>query len=55
MAPYLEMQTLWAEKARNRIFENRYCSRCHRTEKFQRADDLTCLTCGKKLQCRRSG
>ncbi len=53
MAPYMEIQALWAEKARNRIYENRYCSRCQRTEKFHKAVDMTCLTCGKKLQCRR--
>jgi len=40
-------------RLRHRGFENHYCSNCMRTVKFQRADALECIACGKRILDRR--
>ena len=53
MAPFRDMQVLWGGLMSGRMVENHYCPVCRMTTKFRRAEDLTCLRCGKRLLLRR--
>lgn len=53
MAPFRDLQLLWGGLMTGRMVENHYCPVCQRTTKFQRARDLKCMRCGKRLQLRR--
>jgi len=53
MSAHPRTQTQAPARLRNRSVENHYCSNCMRTVKFERADDLECLACGKRMLDRR--